>query len=246
MALPVLQTNNVVFTLPSRVKFLAEALEPVAKNLRQSIGCKVRQSGHEFVTVESVSRHMGVIAQALTHLQPRLSDLIGHPIEDERVGMAEAYLAAGRLEQVLSEFVDGYHEVKASHAGPETSEARSLLLGVYRHHIRRLCEWLEELILVISDPLAATERRGIPMTDNVNLTVVLNFTTPPEMAKLNDLAKRLQVASGQESESMLEARTEPALEYRQASSSNPGILGTIGALAFGVGITNAVLGRHRG
>jgi hypothetical protein len=45
---------------------------------------------------------------------------------------------------------------------------------------------------------------------------------------------------------MLEARTEPALEYRRASSSNPGILGTIGALAFGVGITNALLGRHRG
>ncbi len=246
MASPVLQTKNVTFTLPLRVKFLAEALEPVAKNLRKSIGCKVRQSGHAFVTVEAVSRHMGVIAQALTHLQPRLSDLIGPPIEDEKAGMAEAYRAAGRLEQVLSEFVDGYHEVKASHTGLETSEARALLLGVYRHHIRRLCEWLEELILVITDPLAANERRGIPMTDNVNLTVVLNFTTPPEMAKLNDLAKRLQVAPGPELEPMLEARTEPALEYRQASSSNPGILGTIGALAFGVGITNAVLGRHRG
>ena len=84
------------------------------------------------------------------------------------------------------------------------------------------------------------------MTGAVNLTVVLNFTTPPEMAMLNDLAKGLQIAPGPELEPMLEARTEPALEYRRASSSNPGILGTIGALAFGVCIINAILGRHRG
>ena len=246
MALPVLQTNNVVFTLPSRVKFLAEALEPVAKNLRKSIGCKVKKSGHAFATLSDLSQHMGVISQALTHLQARLSDLIGRPIEDERESMADAYRAAGRLEQVLSEFVDGYHEVKASHSGPETSEARALLIGVYRHHIRGLCEWLEELILVITDPLAATERRGIPMTGIVNLTVVLNFTTPPEMAKLNDLAKRLQIAPGPELEPLPEARTDPALDYRQPANSKPGILGTIGALAFGMGVTKAVLGRHHG
>ncbi len=239
-------SKKVVSALPSRVTFLGEALGPVVKSLRQAIARQVKSSCHEFVTIDDVSQHMGVISQALTHLQPRLSDLIGSAIEDERASMAEAYRAAGRLEQVLSEFVDGYHEVKASHSGPETSEARTLLLGVYRHHIRRLCEWLEELILVIADPLAASERRGIPMTGIVNLTVVLKFTTPPEMAKLNDLAKSLQIAPGPELEPMLEARTEPALEYRQPASSNPGILGTIGALVFGGSITNAVLGRHRG
>jgi hypothetical protein len=84
------------------------------------------------------------------------------------------------------------------------------------------------------------------MTGNVNLTVVLNFTTPPEMAKLNDLAKGCAIAPGPELEPMLEARTEPALEYQQPANSNPGVLGTIGALAFGVDITNAILGRHRG
>ena len=239
-------SKNAISELPSRVTLLGEALEPVAKNLRQAMVCKVKSSGHQFVMIDDLLRHLDVISRAWTHLLPRFDDLMTNFMRNETAGMAEACRAAGRLEQVLLEFVDGYREVKASHSGPETSEARSLLLGVYRHHIRRLCEWLEELMLVITDPLAATERRGIPMTGIVNLTVVLNFTTPPEMAKLNDLAKRLQVAPGQEIESMLEARTEPALEYRQASSSNPGILETIGALAFGVGINRALWGRHRG
>lgn len=240
------KTNDVIADLPSRVKFLAEALEPVAKNLRKTIACKVKTSGHEFVTVDDVSRHMGVISQALTHLQPRLSELIGSANEDERASMAEAYRAAGRLEQVLSEFVDGYRDVKASHTSTETRRARSLLLGVYRHHIREICEWLEELVQVIANPAAASEKRGIALTNNVSLTVVLNLTTPSEMTELNDLAKRQQAPPEPEMESVHEAQVGPVSGYQQPANSNPGILGTLGTLAFGMGITKAIFGRHRG
>jgi|GEM_PF-1029363 len=233
--------EDVVYKLPSRVTFLGEALEPVAKSLRQAIARKVKPSGHEFLIVDDLLRHMGFIDQALTHLSSWLDDPMGNFIQDESAGMAEAYRAAGRLEQVLSEFVDGYHEVKSSHDGHESSEARKLLLGVYRHRIREICKWLDDLVQAITNPASALEKRGITRTADTELTVVLKMTSPPEMAKLDALAKKLHI----QVEPLAEA--PPTYEPREPlEPRGPGILGTIGALAFGIGISKAVFGRDYG
>lgn len=238
MASPAPNPKDVVCVLPSQVVFLGEALAPLAKAARQAMTRRVRPSGHEFVTLEDLSHHMGVIQQALTHLSPRLHGLMTDVIHKEGAGAVDAGRAAGRLEQVLSEFVDGYLDAKASHAGPNTSEARSLILGVYRHHIREICEWLEDLVGVIANPASAIQKRGIAAAANVELTVALNMTSPPEMAKLDALAKSLLPPP--------ETYSELSPRLAQRETSGPGILGTIGALAFGIGMTKAVFGRRHG
>lgn len=232
--------EKVTCKVPPRMIFLGEGLKPVAKVLRKAIARKVISSGPEFVTIEDISRHMGVIGQGLTHLSSWLAYLTGSFIKDEKAGMSEAYRAAGRLEQVLSEFVDGYYEVKASHANSGSSEARALLLGVYRHHLRDICDWIEELVQVTANPMAAIQKLGIPSSDNVKLTVVLNMSSPPEMVKLHVLAQRLQRPIG------LAPLIEQLPTHHAPQSSSPGVFGTIGALAFGIGITRAFFRRNHG
>jgi hypothetical protein len=236
MTSPAPNPNDVVCALPPQVVFLGEALAPVARGARQAMNRRVRSSGHEFATLEDLSHHMGVIQQALTHLSPRIDGLMTDVIHKEGAGAVDAGRSAGRLEQVLSEFVDGYLDAKASRAGPETSEARSLILGVYRHHIREICEWLEELVEVVANPASAIQKRGIAAAANVELTVALNMTSPPEMAKLDALAKSLLPPP--------ETHGELSPRVEQPKTSGPGLLGTIGALAFGIGITKAVFGRN--
>ena len=238
MTLPAPNSQDVVCVLPPQVVFLGEALAPVVRGARQAMTRRGRSSGHEFVTLEDLSRHMGVIHQALTHLSPRLDGLMTDVIHKEGAGAVDAGRAAGRLEQVLSEFVDGYLDAKASHAGAEASEARSLILGVYRHHIRVICEWLEELVAVIANPASAIQKRGVDAVPNVELTVALNMTSSPEMAKLDALAKSLLPPA--------ETRIEPSPRSVDRETSGPGILGTIGALAFGISVTKAVFGRNHG
>lgn len=238
MTSPLPNPKDVVCVVPSQVIFLGEALAPVARGARQAIARRIRSSGHEFVTLEDLSRHVGVIQQALTHLPPRLDGLMTDVIRAEGAGAVEAGRAAGRLEQVLFEFVDGYLDAKASHAGPDGSEARTLILGVYRHHISEVCEWLEELVGVISNPASAIQKRGMDTAANVELTVALTMTSPPEMAKLDALAKRWL--------HLPETCSEPSPRFDQRETSAPGLLGTIGALAFGIGITRAVFGRDHG
>ena len=229
--------EDFVCKVPSRLTILGQAIEPVAKKLREAITHRIKSSNCVFVIPDDLARHMGIIQQALTRLQPRVDALMSNVVNDENAGIAEVYREAGRVEQVLSEFVDGYQDAKASCTTVETRVGRDLLLGVYRHHIREVCEWLEELVEVIADPLAAIEKQAVPMSENVELSVALRMTSPPEMAKLDELAKRLLA--------------EPTIELTRPhscppkESRDPGALDAIGALAFGVGITNALFKRHR-
>ena len=228
--------SDVVVRLAAHVILMGDALGPALKYLRQAMATKAESSGREFVSIEDVSQHMVVIQHALGHLSHWFEALMEIVAGDEDFGMPEAYRFAGRLEQVLTEFVDGYHEAMASHAGPDASEVRSLLLGVYRHHIREFCDWLDEFLRVVADPLSPSKKRGISRRRNATLTVTLNMTSPPEMAKLLDLAKRLQIVPA------------PALSqvpaYQSQGTNGPGIFGTLGALAFGFGVTKAILGKH--
>jgi hypothetical protein len=111
--------------------------------------------------LEDAIRHMGVIQAALEHLSPRLYGLMANVVNNDKATALEVGREAGRLEQVLSEFVDGYLEVKASHAGADSSQARTLVMEVYRHHARSVCRWLEEMAWVTSYPEAAIRQRGL-------------------------------------------------------------------------------------
>ena len=226
--------------VPERLVLLGQALAPVASAARRSLARRVRPSGCEFVLLEDAIRHMGVIQAALEHLSPRLDGLMANVVNNDKATALEVGREAGRLEQVLSEFVDGFLEVKASHAGPDSSQARTLVMGVYRHHARSVCRWLEEMAWVTSNPEAATRQRGLGGSTDVVFKIDLNMTTPPQMAALHTLSRQLRESL--EAQNMLPPQQMDPPEPTRA----PGVLETLGALAFGVGFTKAVLGRRRG
>lgn len=223
--------------LPARLILLGEALEPVAKAARQALTRRVRPSGQGFVMLDDPIRHLGVIQEALTHLSPRLDGLMADVGANEGATALEVGRAAGRLEQVLSEFVDGYLEAKASQPGPDSIEARTLIIGVYRHHIKSICRWLEELVAAIADPAGAVRKRRLALAPTVELTVVLNMTTPPQMAALSALSMRLRYPP--------ESAPAPPPDVQSPAPRPPGLLDTIGALVFGIGLARAALGRRR-
>lgn len=231
-------SSELTCVLPPQILLLGEALAPVAKAARQALVRRVRPSGQDFVTLESLSRHMGGIEHALSQLNPRLEGLMSDVIRKEGVGPLEVGRSVGRLEQVISELIDGYLDAKSSHAGAESIDARVLILGVYRHHIRNICDWLDDLVATISNPAAALRRRGFEPSDDVVLTVPLNMTSPPAMAKLSALVGTLQPKQ--------EERVESSIRPQQTRDDRPGVLGTIGALAFGLGLSQAVFGRKHG
>jgi hypothetical protein len=237
MTSAVLTSSKLTCVLPPQILALGEALVPMVKAARRELSRRVRPSGQAFLTLDDLSHHMGVVEHALIRLTPRLDGLMTDVIRNDGAGVLEAARSAGRLEQVLSELVEGYLEAKASHAGPDDAEARVLMMGVYRHHIRNICDWLGHLISAIANPAREMQLRGIEPSDYVELTIALNMTTPPEMDKLTLLIERFHHQPP--------TRQDPTILPVQSSPREPGLLATIGALIFGFGVSRAVFGgRH--
>jgi hypothetical protein len=113
-------------------------------------------------------------------------------------------------------------------------------MEVYRHHARSVCRWLEEMAWVTSNPETAIRHRGLGGSTDVVFKIDLNMTTPPQMAALHTLSRQLRESL--EAQNMLPPQQMDPPEPTRA----PGVLETVGALAFGVGFTKAVLGRRRG
>jgi len=237
MASTDLTSDHLACSLPSQVVFLGEALSSVALGVRQALSRSLPPSGQELFVLQDAPRHMEVIQQALTNLSARLNGLMVDVIQNERAEAVDAGRAAGRFEQVLYDLVEGFLDVNASHAGSDCGQARTLILGVYRHYINEICDWVDELVQAIANPLVAMEKLGIPIAENVGLPIVLKMTSPPEMAKLQKLADQLLVVSAQV--------VEEQPSFKPLAPNGPGILGALGALAFGVGISKAILGRSR-
>lgn len=222
--------SNVVCLVPTQVTLLGEALNPVAAQLHGALIQQETSTGPEFDTLTDLSLHMGIIEQALVHLEPRFDDLMNTVVQNDKASSLDAGRAAGRLEQVLSEFVIGYQKALASTPGQDSLEARDLLLGVYRHHISELSQWLDKLVSTIAEPLATLKEQHIRLAANVVLPVTLNLTSPPQMTKLNEIAQGFHC----EPLNQTPAPDQP---------TRPGLLATIGALAFGLGVANAAWGK---
>lgn len=228
-------------TLPQQVILLGQALAPVTLGARRALSCPVEPSGQAFAVPDDLSRHMGIIQQALTHLSSTLTGAMTDLLANKGAGALEVGRCAGRIEQVLSEFGEGYIAAKSSTAAPEDEEARLLLLGVYRRHIRDICRWLDELVAVSADPTPTLVNRGMDPSVPAHLTITLNMTTPPQMARLHALAIRLQQPED-EGEDDVDTHSSPEPQV----APRPGPIGIIGALAAGVGLYRAVRRRfHR-
>lgn len=239
MARPVPPTPDVVFEVPQRVLYLAEALAPVARSVRRALVRKAISSDCEFEALQGIQAHMAVITHALSQLQARVDGLMTDVIHNEKAGALDAGRSAGRLEQVLFELVDGYLDAKACAAVGESVQARSLILAVYRHHILAICKWLDAFVKAITLPATTPKKQQRKnAAGDITVTLVLSMSVPPEMAQLKLLAARL----------LQEPDGEANLVDRQPAGRRQavGFLDRVGALAFGLGVTHAALSRDHG
>lgn len=228
-----------IYVLAPQLVALGRALEPLSKAARDALRHTVPQTDQPFIALDDLVRHMGVIEHALSALGSRLDGLMAEVIQN---GAADALVvgqSVGRLEQVLWEFVDGYHYAKACQVGPKSVEAQALILGVYRHHIENICTWMDELVTTVLNPEQALDLRGIKPTGDVTLNVSLNMTDPPEMSQIGSLVKSLLVQAEEAAEAAQAAQTFAG----KAREAKPGIFSTIGAMAFGLGVSGAIFGK---
>lgn len=231
-----IESSEITCLLPERIVVLGQALNPVAASLRRNLSRRVRPSGEQFSALDSLSHHSNIIFQGLSHFSDQFQELVKLVIRNEMATDLETGRIVGRLEQVLADFSDGLRELLGTVPEPGAEEPRALVIGVYRHHLSEICDWLEELGKSIEDPLSALKRRDLPVIDDVAITVNLNLTTPPQMARLQALVRGLATPT---------PRKVPSVQSALYPRSRPGFLGVLGALALGLKMANGSMRRRR-
>ncbi len=97
----------------------------------------------------------------------------------------DVYRAVGRLEVVLDVIMNNFREIGSLYTvGPDV-EAHLLLTQIYRHSIQEIQVFLKDMVDSLANPKEAIQRMGLPRTGSVTMKFSLNFSSAPEIARLN-------------------------------------------------------------
>ena len=213
-------------TLPSRLVCLGEAMAPVLGKLDAALS----EQSQPTVPVGSI---VDVIKEGLSALggsMPRLSDQVNGLMTDvaanESASDRDVYRAVGRFEGVLDEIISNYRKVCRHSAYGSDEEACELLAGTYRHSMREILNWLKDLVDTLSVPIAVLNRKGLPTTGSIEIPLTLTLTSAPELAGLQRWGER---------NSLYSPSPTP-------TNQGLGFWGTVGAIAIGWGIGEALFG----
>lgn len=211
-------TDTIV--VPHRLQVLGEALKPVWKRLDNRLGQPSVPATPVQGMIEVISSHLDYLQVAVRPLASRVEALMSDVVANEGVSDAEVYRAVGRFEAPLDDLVDHLQEAGSLAVYGVDIEARDCLVGVYRHALAEIRDWLKDLVESLEDPVAAARAKGIPIEGQVELPFTLTMTSAPELEQLNAWMSR------------------QASAVRQKGGL--GFWGTVGAMALGWGIGHAL------
>lgn len=213
-------------TLPSRLVCLGEAMVPVLRKL----DAVVTEQSLPIVPVGSMVDVIKEGLAALGRSMPRLSDQVNGLMTDVAAnGSAtdrDVYRAVGRFEGVLDEIINDYRKIGRQSAFGSDEEARVLLARIYRHSMREIQVWLQDLVDTLADPKEALRRKGLLTTGSIEIPLTLTLTSAPELAGLQRWGER---------HSFYTPSPTP-------TNQGLGFWGTVGAIAIGWGIGEALFG----
>lgn len=213
-------------TLPSRLVYLGEAMVPVLRKLDATLA----ERSLPTVPVGSMTDVIKEGLAALGRSMPRLSDQVNGLMSDvaanESATDLDVYRAVGRFEGVLDEIIRDYRKIDRHAAFIGDEEARVLLVRTYRHSMREIQVWLQDLVNTLAAPKEALRRKGLPTTGTIEIPLTLTLTAAPELAGLQRWGERHSIYTP------------------SPTSTNQGLgfWGTVGAIAIGWGIGEALFG----
>jgi hypothetical protein len=229
-----------------RFKLAADALSPVAARLRADLQAKPSGPAESFEVPHQLSRHMDLVVDGLTRLEHCIEHLNTEVLSNDAANATDAGRAAGRLEEALQTFVRGYCIVRASRPSADleqlSREGRRLMMGVYRHFLKEVLEWIDRLVDALDDPIKVAQATHQPLDRDVTLTIKLTLTTPPQFKRLHEMAHEVVAAvTGQQPVLTLDDGMNTPAPIR----STPGPLAHLGALAFGLAVARRAFRRPR-
>jgi hypothetical protein len=212
--------------LPSRLVCLGEAMAPVVRKLDVAVAEQSLQTVPVGSMVDVIKEGLAALGRSMPRLSDQVNGLMTDVAANESATDRDVYRAVGRFEGVLDEIINEYRKIRCQSAFGSDEEARVLLAGIYRHSMREIQFWLQDLVDTLADPKEALRRKGLPTTGSIEIPLTLTLTSAPELAGLQRWGER---------HSFYTPSPTP-------TNQSLGFWGTVGAIAIGWGIGEALFG----
>ncbi len=213
-------------TLPSRLVCLGEAMAPVLRKLDAAVAEHSLQTVPVGSMVDVIKEGLAALGRSMPRLSDQVNGLMTDVAANESATDRDVYRAVGRFEGVLDEIINEYRKIGRQSAFGSDEEARVLLAEIYRHSMREIQVWLQDLVDTLADPKEALRRKGLPTTGSNEIPLTLTLTSAPELAGLQRWGER---------HSFYTPSPTP-------TNQGLGFWGTVGAIAIGWGIGEALFG----
>lgn len=176
-------------TLPRSLVVLGDALRPVFRRIADRMADAPAQVGQSVEIGEFASRHLRMLETDVAKLEDEINGELGSATAPG-TSDADVWRAAARMEVHVERILDNFDDVRRVKPGKGDARGFSLLGDIYCALLEQIQTWLNEIVDVIDDPLAAVRKRGLPTQGNVDITIRLTLETPPEIRSLARWAKR--------------------------------------------------------
>jgi hypothetical protein len=213
-------------TLPPRLVCLGEAMAPVLEKLDAALAEQALPTVRFGSIVDVIRGGLDAIGRSMPRLSDQVNRLMTDVAANENASDRDVYRAVGRFEGVLDEIISDYQAVSRQSAYGSDEEACELLAGTYRHSMREIQIWMQDLVDTLADPISALHRKGLPTTGSIEIPLTLTLTLAPELTGLERWGER---------HSLYTPSPTP-------TNQGLGFWGTVGAIALGWGIGEALFG----
>lgn len=213
--------------IPPRLVWLGEALAPVLARFQSA----PTHAGHAPCLMKSpdLAALIDHIQIYLVRLEIEVDLLSEDTFENEHADMRAVNRAAGRFESALDEWSRLLVCAREIWLPGDSGKTSRLLEGALLHIHGDIQRWLAELVELLVDTRQAMRRRGLPETGTVTLELKLVLSAPPQF---DELTRHIEKVG-----------PDAALYSRGAvPGKGLGFWGTVGAVALGFGIGNALFG----
>ena len=168
---------------------LGDALRPISRLIAARLDeAAPEPTGRCDDALELVRRHLARIETHAERLTDEINGELGRVVAP---GVTEAavWRAAARMEVRIEGILADYDDVRHVQADPDDAPGLSLLGDIYRDLLVQVASWLNRILDVVDDPVAA-RKAGLATEGHVDLTIGLSLKPARQLKSLVDWAER--------------------------------------------------------
>ena len=186
---------------PPHVVSLAEALRPIHTKLQTERKAPFPATGSVSdlgAHVRELEKHLEIMRDFALRMEDKIHDLKREVLSNPDISKRAVHRSVAGFEEVIDNLLN---ECSRTHHIPTyrmDGTGRDLTIKIYHCLLSEINDWLEDFVETVADPVAAYEKRGLSMSDDVMFTFVFEPSEPPQVKELEQWVGRKAAACKRE------------------------------------------------